>query len=66
MTTKLTDACDPFARVANIIDAAQDVSDDTPLRDVLPGIWPTVGDVRKLRDAMVKRGWTNNHKRSDR
>lgn len=51
-------ACDTFARVANVIDALPDrLPDDRPLRDVMPGAWPTVGDVRKLRDAMVKVGW---------
>ena len=31
--------------------------DDTPLRDVMPGVWPTVGDLRQLikeRDALSR------------
>lgn len=55
-------AGDPFARVANIIDAEPPAGinrfpDDTPLRNVIPGAWPTVGDLRKLRDALVAAGW---------
>lgn len=61
--SKLFDTCDPFARAANIIDAACR-PDNTPLRNVLPGIWPTVGDLRKLRDAMVALGWTNKYNRA--
>ncbi len=56
----LFEACDPFARVANVIDAlppSHRVSSDAPLFDALPRVWPTVGDVRKLRDAMTDLGW---------
>lgn len=63
---KLFDACDPFARVANIVDALPSVPGDTPIRDVLPGAWPTVHDLRKLRDEMRALGWTNEHSRADR
>ena len=59
---RIIDVCDPFARAANIIDPLG-LDDDIPLREVLPGIWPTVGDLRKLRDELVKLGWTNNHER---
>lgn len=62
-TTDLFDACDTFARAANIIDALPKMSAETPLREVLPGIWPTVGEIRKLRDAMVDLGWTNNYRK---
>ena len=54
----LFEAGKPFVSVANIIDALPDshhVSDATPLRDVLPGVWPTVGELRKLRDALEYR-----------
>lgn len=61
--TKLFDLCDPFARAANIIDGAGTATDNTPLRDVLPGIWPTVGDLRRLRDEMVAKGWKNTYER---
>lgn len=54
----LVTACDTFARVANVIDAVPDrLPDDKPLRDVLPGVWPTVGDVRRVRDELVAMGW---------
>lgn len=54
----LLNACDPFARVAEIIDALPTrCPDDTPLADVIPGAWPTVGEARALRDAAVKAGW---------
>jgi len=60
----LFDACDPFARAANILDAhPQKPYNDDPLRELLPGVWPTMGDLRKLRDAMVAMGWTNGHER---
>lgn len=44
-------------RVLNVIDALPPghlPSDDTPLRDVLPGAWPTLGDLRGLA-AFVQR-----------
>ncbi len=51
-------AVDTFCRAANILDALPDrQSDDVPLREVLPGIWPTVGDLRQLRDVMKAYGW---------
>lgn len=65
MTDKLFDLCDPLARVANIVDALPNRKpDDLPLRECLPGIWPTLGDIRKIRDEMVRRGWTNNYEQS--
>ncbi len=66
-TKNLIDACDPFARAAGIVDALPDrLPDITPLRDCLPGIWPTLGDLRLLRAEMVNLGWTNEHQRRDR
>lgn len=48
----------PFVRAANIIDALSPrISDDQPLREYVPGAWPTVGDLRRLRDALVAAGW---------
>jgi hypothetical protein len=50
----------PFARLANIIDAlptAKMIRDDEPVRDYVPGAWPTVGDARRLRDELVRLGW---------
>lgn len=60
---EMFNVCDPFARAANIIDGAlgEDLSSDTPLRELLPGLWPTLGDIRRLRDEMVKRGWTRGY-----
>lgn len=61
---ELFNVCDPFARVANIIDSLPSKpTDDVPLRDLLPGVWPTAGDIRKLRDAMKKLGWTSSYQR---
>lgn len=62
---KLFDACDPFARAASIIGGlpGSSPSDDTPLIEVLPGIWPTVGDLRGVLQAMKALGWTNNYAR---
>ncbi len=55
----LMKACDTFARVARIIDKLpnKEFNDETPLREMWPGIWPTVGDIRRLRTEMVKFGW---------
>ncbi len=48
----------PFARIANIIDALPNREpDELPLRDSMPAAWPTVGDVRRLRDELVRLGW---------
>lgn len=59
-TRALIEAAAPFARVANLLDAlppGHAALYTTPLRDVLPGAWPTVGDVRRLRDELVRLGW---------
>ena len=42
---------DPFIRVLSVIDALPSghvPNDQTPLRDVLPGTWPTLGELREL------------------
>lgn len=60
----LLDACDPFARVANIIDALPEkyrLADNTALHDYVPGAWPTIGDIRRVRDALVAIGWTSDY-----
>jgi hypothetical protein len=49
-----------LCRVVNVVDALpRDFggrpTDDTPLRDVLPGAWPTLGDLRKLADKHFKK-----------
>lgn len=49
MPNDLKEAIDPFVRVLNIINALpRSVDDDEPLRNHLPGVWPTIGDLRKL------------------
>ncbi len=49
---------EPFARVANIVDALpKRVSDAESFRYVAPDTWPTVGDARRLRDELVRLGW---------
>lgn len=52
-------AAAPFARIANILDELGDTTLEhtTPLRNVVPGTWPTVGDIRRLRDVLVRMGW---------
>lgn len=56
--SRLMAACAPFARVADLIDRLPEWTDgDIGLRGFMPGIWPTVADVRKLRDEMVRIGW---------
>lgn len=48
-TTKT--AGDPFRRVLGVIDALPSgvrPADGTPLRDVIPGTWPTLGELRAL------------------
>jgi hypothetical protein len=53
--TELIAAAGPFGRVANIIDAlppSHRCDDDMPMRDAMPGEWPTVGELRRLRNAM--------------
>lgn len=56
----LLKTAEPFARVANIIDALPDRAHDREsLRNHMPAVWPTVGDVRRLRDAAVAAGWRN-------
>lgn len=53
---------DPFARVM-VINArlpseyATALLDEEPLRDLLPGSWPTVADLRRLHVFAVKHGW---------
>jgi hypothetical protein len=59
-TMALIEAAEPFARVARVIDALpreMPLSADTPLRDVMLGVWPTLGDVRKLHTCMIALGW---------
>lgn len=57
-TTKLIEAAAPFVRVANIVDALPEWTEEhLPLRGFMPGIWPTVGDIRRLRDELVRLGW---------
>lgn len=43
------DPIEPFESVLRIIDALPEVPpDDEPLRMLLPGIWPELGDLRAL------------------
>lgn len=53
--TELAKAIDPFRRVIAIIDALPQghvPGDGEPLRNVLPGVWPTLGDLRTLVKAV--------------
>jgi hypothetical protein len=50
-------AADPFVRACNIIDtlpAHFAVPDSRPLYDCLPGVWPTMGELRALEAAIRK------------
>ena len=54
----LMKVCEPFACVANLIDSLPEWSDgDLALREFMPGTWPTIADIRKLRDTMERAGW---------
>ncbi len=38
-----------FAAVLEVIEALPEhTPDDVPLRSMMPGVWPTVGDLRRL------------------
>lgn len=45
-----------FVLAANALDECH-LSNDTPLREHLTVPQPTVGDLRRLRDALVAAGW---------
>jgi hypothetical protein len=50
-STRLLAAADPFIKVQHMLDSlppANRIPDDRPLSKCLPGIWPTMGDLRKL------------------
>lgn len=47
---KLLDATDTFERVY-LINAPLNLADDLPVRDAIPGAWPTLGDLRLLLEA---------------
>ncbi len=55
MNEPLRKAVDPFDRVLKILDTlspANKPSDTLPLRSVLPGVWPTLGELRLLVEAI--------------
>ena len=45
-------AADPFMRLVRM-NAPLNLADDRPLRDILPGVWPTWGDLKELIDAIL-------------
>lgn len=47
----LQTAAEPFARVYRL-NAGLDPRADEPMRDYTPGVWPTMGDLRKLTDLL--------------
>lgn len=60
---ELLAALDPFARVMIINELMPSefkasTQDEESLRDLLPGSWPTVGDLRRLYAFALKHGWT--------
>lgn len=47
--SKLFEAHGTFQSLCRVLEALPTrLPDETPLRDVIPGVWPTVGDLRKL------------------
>jgi len=43
------DEDDPFISLLNVIEALPTKPrDDEPLADYIPGVWPTIGDLRQL------------------
>lgn len=47
---------DTFKRLCKVIDALPErLPDELPLRDAMPGVWPTVGDLRKLVEQLKQR-----------
>lgn len=58
MTTKWGDVNEePAGKFRSVlaINEPLDIPDDTPLRDILPGAWPTMGDLRRLVEAWNKK-----------
>jgi hypothetical protein len=50
---KLEEALDPFSRVAGLVEPlADDWDDERPAKDILPGIWPTWGDLKRARSVL--------------
>lgn len=59
----LLKACDTFGRACKIMERLpfeHQPDDRTGLRSTLPGVWPTVGELRALRTEMEKLGWTTD------
>lgn len=52
-------AADSVIRVA-LITRDFGYPDEQPLREVVPGIWPTIGDVRRLHEAAIALGWNSD------
>ena len=52
-TKDLAKAAEPFQRVLRVM-ASLDIADDTPLRKVIPGAWPTWGEFKRLMEALSK------------
>ena len=53
---ELLAAAEPFRRALEIIDALPPgfrPADNSALREYLPGVWPTVGELRKLTRAIT-------------
>jgi hypothetical protein len=51
----LRKAVDPFDRVLKILDGmspAHKPPDSEPLRNILPGVWPTLSELRLLVEAI--------------
>lgn len=54
---RLREALEPFRRVLAVTDALPaefKPSDDIPLREVMPGAWPSIGELRGVLAALQK------------
>ncbi len=52
LAARVEAAADPFARIVRL-NAPLDLPDDMPLARVLPGVWPKMGDLRRLVEAVA-------------
>lgn len=52
--TELDQAAQPFVALYKI-NQSLDIDDDKPLIDIMPGAWPTWGELKRLYEALPKR-----------
>lgn len=49
---RLLEAVKPFEQAAHIIELARKPANDEPLRELIPGLWPTYGQLHELLSAI--------------